>query len=88
MKNLSSAQLPKTMKRFLNGSWTTPRPHVRRGKARPGLPVWNREGPTAMPKVSRSLAEYVGQHTKTREDIKSWFDALDLDNYVSSGGKH
>jgi len=22
-----------------------------------------------------SFAEYVGQHTKTREDIKSWFDA-------------
>ena len=24
---------------------------------------------------------------KTREDIKSWFDALDLDDYVSFGGK-
>ncbi len=33
------------------------------------------------------FAEYVGQHTKTREDIKSWFDALDLDDYVSFGGK-
>ena len=27
------------------------------------------------------------QHSKTREDIKSWFDALDLDDYVSFGGK-
>jgi hypothetical protein len=34
-----------------------------------------------------SFAEYVGQHSKTREDIKSWFDALDLDDYVSFGGK-
>ena len=34
-----------------------------------------------------SFAEYVGQHTKTREDIRSWFDALDLDDYVSFGGK-
>jgi uncharacterized protein DUF5069 len=33
------------------------------------------------------FAEYVGQHSKTREDIKSWFDALDLDDYVSFGGK-
>jgi hypothetical protein len=33
------------------------------------------------------FAEYVGQHTKTREDIKSWFDALDLDDFVSFGGK-
>jgi hypothetical protein len=29
----------------------------------------------------------VGQHSKTREDIKTWFDALDLDNFVSFGGK-
>ena len=33
------------------------------------------------------FAEYVGQLSKTREDIKSWFDALDLDDYVSFGGK-
>jgi len=33
------------------------------------------------------FAEYVGQHSKTREDIKSWFDALDLDDYASFGGK-
>ena len=33
------------------------------------------------------FAEYVGQHSKTREDIKSWFDAIELDDYVSFGGK-
>jgi hypothetical protein len=25
--------------------------------------------------------------TKTREDVKSWADVLDLDDYVSFGGK-
>jgi hypothetical protein len=33
------------------------------------------------------FAEYVGKLSKTREDIKSWFDALELDDYVSFGGK-
>ena len=33
------------------------------------------------------FGEYVGQHAKTREDIKTWFDAVDLDDYVSFGGK-
>ena len=33
------------------------------------------------------FAEYVGQHTKSREDIKSWFDALYLDDFVSFGGR-
>ena len=26
-----------------------------------------------------SFAECVGQHSKTREDIKTWFDAIELD---------
>ena len=30
----------------------------------------------------------VGQHSKTREDIKTWFEALDLDDFVSSAAKH
>jgi len=33
------------------------------------------------------FAEMVGALTKTREDIKGWFDLLDLDDYVSFGGK-
>ena len=33
------------------------------------------------------FAEYVGQHSKTREDIKTWFDAIELDDYASFGGK-
>jgi hypothetical protein len=34
-----------------------------------------------------SFAEYVGQHSETREDIKPWFDALDLDDHASFGGE-
>ena len=44
-------------------------------------------GPDSDAETLASFAEYVGQHSKTREDIKSWFDALDLDDYVSFGGK-
>ena len=33
------------------------------------------------------FAEMVGALTKTREDIKGWLDLLDLDDYVSFGGK-
>ncbi len=44
-------------------------------------------GPGSDAESLASFAEYIGQHTKTREDIKSWFDALDLDDYVSFGGK-
>jgi hypothetical protein len=44
-------------------------------------------GPDSSTEDLKGFAEYVGQHSKTREDIKSWFDALDLDDYVSFGGK-
>lgn len=44
-------------------------------------------GPGSDAESLASFAEYVEQHSKTREDIKSWFDALDLDDYVSFGGK-
>lgn len=32
------------------------------------------------------FAEAVGRHSKTREDIKTWFDLLDLDDHVTFGG--
>ncbi len=33
------------------------------------------------------FAEAVGKFSKTREDIKTWADYLDLDDYVTFGGK-
>jgi hypothetical protein len=37
-----------------------------------------------------TLAEFaaaVGAHTKTREDVRTWFDFLDLDDHCTFGGK-
>jgi len=33
------------------------------------------------------FAEYLGKYSKTREDIKTWFEAIELDDYVTFGGK-
>ena len=46
-----------------------------------------KRGPDSDAETLAGFAEYVGQHSKTREDIKTWFDALDLDDFVSFGGK-
>ena len=36
---------------------------------------------------STLFAEYLGQLSKTREDVKTWFEAIELDDYASFGGK-
>jgi Domain of unknown function (DUF5069) len=46
-----------------------------------------RRGPDSDAETLSFFAEHVGRHSKTREDIKTWFDANDLDDYVSFGGK-
>jgi hypothetical protein len=46
-----------------------------------------RRGPDSDAETLEFFAESVGRHTKTREDIKTWFDVTDLDDYVSFGGK-
>ena len=33
------------------------------------------------------FAEAVGKFSKTREDINTWFDLMDLDDYCTFGGK-
>lgn len=33
------------------------------------------------------FAEYVGRLSKTREDVKTWFEFGELDDYVSFKGK-
>jgi hypothetical protein len=33
------------------------------------------------------FAEAVAKFSTTREDIKTWFDLLDLDDYVTFGGQ-
>jgi hypothetical protein len=33
------------------------------------------------------FAGRIAQFNKTREDVKTWFDLLDLDDHVTFGGK-
>src|SRR5271163_4853005 len=46
-----------------------------------------KRGPDSDAETLELFAEYVGKFSKTREDIKTWFDAIELDDYVSFGGK-
>jgi hypothetical protein len=46
-----------------------------------------RRGPDSDAETLELFTEYVGKFSKTREDIKTWFDAIELDDYVSFGGK-
>src|ERR1700738_2109554 len=46
-----------------------------------------KRGPDSDAETLALFAEYIGKFSKTREDIKTWFDALDLDDFVSFGGK-
>ena len=46
-----------------------------------------RRGPDSDAESLAGFAEYIGQHSGSREDIKTWFDALELDDYASFGGK-
>jgi uncharacterized protein DUF5069 len=44
-------------------------------------------GPDSDAETLAGFAGYVGKFSKTREDVKTWFDAIELDDYVSFGGK-
>jgi Domain of unknown function (DUF5069) len=46
-----------------------------------------KRGPDSDAETLALFAEYLGQHSKTREDIKTWFEAIELDDYASFGGK-
>jgi len=44
-------------------------------------------GPDSDPETLGYFAELLGKSSKTREDIRSWSDLLDVDDFVSYGGK-
>src|SRR6266699_1172218 len=46
-----------------------------------------KRGPDSDAETLALFTEYVGEHSKTREDIETWFDAIELDDYASFGGK-
>jgi hypothetical protein len=47
----------------------------------------DKRGPDSDHETLEFFTEYVGKLSKTREDIKTWFEALELDDYVAFGGK-
>ena len=46
----------------------------------------NERGPDSDAETLEFFAARVGACSKTREDVKTWFDYLDLDDHVSFGG--
>jgi hypothetical protein len=44
-------------------------------------------GPDSDAETLKDFAESVGEHTTAREDIKTWFDLLDLDDHCTFGGR-
>ena len=46
-----------------------------------------RRGPDSDAETLQHFAEMAGALSKTREDIKTWADLLDLDDHVTFGGK-
>jgi len=54
------------------------------------IPVWSTMQERRVPTDPESRAYFNELHSKAaqhREDIATWFDLLDLDDYVSFGGK-
>jgi hypothetical protein len=54
------------------------------------IAAWSAMGEQRVPSDPESREYFNGLHTKTapkREDIATWFDLLDVDDYVSFGGK-
>jgi len=47
----------------------------------------DRRGPDSDAETLQFWTGYITKLTKTREDIKSWADLLELDDFVSFGGK-
>ena len=46
-----------------------------------------KRGPDSDAETLAFFAELLGRLTKTREDVKTWFEFGELDDYVSFGGK-
>jgi len=67
---------------------TKPRqPRGHRGKSKLGRHFCEKRGPDSDAETFELFAEYVGKFSKTCEDIKTWFEAIELDDYLSFGGK-
>ena len=49
--------------------------------------LMEKRGPDSDAETLELFAGYVGKFSKTREDIKTWFEAIELDDHVTFGGK-
>ena len=47
----------------------------------------DRRGPDSDAETMQFFAQYIAKFSKTREDIRTWADLLDVDDFVSFGGK-
>jgi hypothetical protein len=47
----------------------------------------SRRGPSGDVETLQFFAEYVGKFSKEREDVKTWFDLVDLDDHATFGGR-
>jgi hypothetical protein len=48
---------------------------------------FSERGPSSDAETLEFFAKKVGEFSPTREDIKTWFDLLDVDDHVTFGGK-
>ena len=64
--------------------------HAKHQHADPEIAAWSAQAEQRVPSDIESREYFHDLHRKTapkREDIASWFDLLDVDDYVSFGGK-
>ena len=65
--------------------------HSKTARAAWEIEAWSafmeRRGPDSDPETLEFFREYVGKLSKIRGDIKTWFEAIELDDYVSFGGR-
>ncbi|MFZ1218303.1 MAG: DUF5069 domain-containing protein [Chthoniobacterales bacterium] len=47
----------------------------------------SRRGPSGDVETLQYFSGYVGKFSQDREDVKTWYDLVDLDDHVSFGGK-
>ncbi len=64
--------------------------HAKHKRSEAEIAVWSTLAEQRAPSDAESRAHFNEMHTKAaprREDIVTWFDLLDVDDYVSFGGK-
>ena len=69
------------------GRRRTHRTNASRGRSSIGAPITTNAAPDGDVETLEFFTERVGALSKTREDAKTWFDYLDLDDDVTFGGK-